>query len=325
LKFGIGLKPDENPLDIARLVELAERNGLSHAWIVDSQLLSYDVYVTLALSAAVTSNIKLCTGVTNPYTRHPTVTANSIMSINEVSNGRAVLGLGAGFSSAVPLGIRPSLHECRKLIETVRLLLEGRRVDFNGKKVRLEHRKKGGVIPIYLAASRSKMLELAGEVCDGVIISAGSVPNLVSRAIDSVRIGAEKAKRDLKDLDLICNIGCSISEDGKIAKEEAKTFAARRAVDMMSRLPFYMAQIKADAKIVSKQYDMSKHMSVDAKHADFVTKEMIECFTLSGTPEEIKEKAFKLNALGINQIIAFLVTKRKRCVIETLGKIEKGL
>ena len=325
MELGIGLKPDGTPLTTVELVKLAEKNGLSHAWIVDSQLLCSDVYVNLALAALATKRIKLCTGVTNPYTRHPTVTANAIVTINEISQGRAVLGLGAGFSSAIPLGITPTLEECRKMIHALARLFRGEYATFDGKRVKLGHLEKEAGIPIYLAASRPKMLELAGELANGVIISAGADPLLIRRAIDCVRAGSEKAGRDFSELDIVCNIGCSISEDGLKAKDEARTFAARRAMDMIDRLPKEAAHMKRNATRIASEYDLSQHLSVGAKHARFVTDEMVEKFTLSGTPQEVMSKAIRIKNLGVKEISAFLVTKRRSKVIEYLGMIRRNV
>ena len=144
---------------------------------MDEGLATRDVYITLAAIAQSTSRIQLGTGITNPYTRHPAVTAASIATLDELSGGRAMLGIGAGGSLTLdPLAIahrKPATAVC-EMIEATRLLFGGGAVDFDGeslqlKAARLEYARPD--IEIWLAGRGPKMLELGGRLCDGVSLS----------------------------------------------------------------------------------------------------------------------------------------------------------
>jgi 5,10-methylenetetrahydromethanopterin reductase len=117
--FMMGLSPREPIGRFGELARSAEEVGFDAAWLADSQLYTKNVYVGLALAAAQTRTIKLGPGVTNPITRHLTVTANAIAGIDEVSGGRAVLGLGAGDAAVFPLGRAPAgIEALRNAIKT---------------------------------------------------------------------------------------------------------------------------------------------------------------------------------------------------------------
>lgn len=166
--------PIERIVDIARQAEAA---GFEAVWIFDEGLVTRDVYVTLAAIALATERIKIGTGITNPYTRHPAVTANAIASLDELSNGRAFVGLGAGGGlTLTPLAIerkRP-LVATREMVEILRALFAHERVDYHGETVALNQASIGwgrSEIEIWVAGRGPRMLDQAGRIADGVHLS----------------------------------------------------------------------------------------------------------------------------------------------------------
>src|SRR5262249_27104461 len=126
--FGLSLAASiREPISrIANLVAEAERRGFAYAFVIDSQMAFKDAYVTLALCAERTESIRLATGVTNPITRDLTITASSISAIQELSGGRAVLGLGNGATSTEGIGLRGAkLAETGDAVRKLRALLDG--------------------------------------------------------------------------------------------------------------------------------------------------------------------------------------------------------
>ena len=99
MEFGLGLFPTEPPRSIVETTKLAEDLGYAHVWMGDSQLIWREVYVNLGAAGLATSRITLGQGVTNPITRHPTVTASALATLSELTDGRVALGIGAGDSS----------------------------------------------------------------------------------------------------------------------------------------------------------------------------------------------------------------------------------
>lgn len=172
----------------------AERAGLYGIAAGDTPLFP-DPYVSLAAAATVTSTLALGPVVTNPVTRHPAVTAAAISTLNDLSGGRAYLGLGAGDSSAHHRGLRPArLAEMRQAVEATRALLGGGPAEWDGKPVGAQW--TGGPVPIMFAAGGHRSLRLAGEVADAALIAGGIDSAGVARAVATVREGEAAAGRE---------------------------------------------------------------------------------------------------------------------------------
>jgi 5,10-methylenetetrahydromethanopterin reductase len=176
----------EGPIDeLVALGVLAEELGYSRCWVYDEGLATRDVYITLAAIAAATTKLHLGTGITNPYTRHPASTAAAIASLDEMSAGRAFLGIGAGGSLTLdPLGISRTapLATVRDVITACRRLLDGERVTMTGQGFELRGAQLGFPtrrgIEIWLAGRGPRMLALGGEITDGVMLDFIHKPSL---------------------------------------------------------------------------------------------------------------------------------------------------
>jgi 5,10-methylenetetrahydromethanopterin reductase len=203
LNTAITMNPEATPEQIIKTVQLAEALNFSACYIAD-QGFTLDLYVMLTTLACNTKRIRLGPGVTHPYTRHPVVTAISIASLDQVSGGRAFLGIGAGGSrSLVPMQIPRSkpLQLARETVEIARKLWQGQTVNYQGEFHSLSDAKIGFPcrpdIEIHWAARGPKMLEMGGELADVNLlhgIPRFDLPNVVA----TVRKGAEKAGRSTK-------------------------------------------------------------------------------------------------------------------------------
>src|SRR5881397_3871904 len=147
----VGISPRQSFASWAAFIAALEAEGVGRVWVIDSQLAMKDVYAGLVVAALNTKWLDLGTGVTNAVTRHPTITANAIAALAEISHGRAVLGLGAGDSALYGLGLKP--QKVAEVEEAVAFF-----------------REKAAGIPIYLAVSQRRMCQLAGRVADGAIV-----------------------------------------------------------------------------------------------------------------------------------------------------------
>ena len=181
---------------VVELARQAESLGYRRVWVPDEGLATRDVMVTMAAIAAATSSIEIGTGIVNPYSRHPALTAAAIASLDELSGGRAFLGLGAGGSLTLgPLGVdrpRPLIH-VREAVEVARALFSGDVVNINGETLTL---KSASIaygrpdIEIWFAGRGPKMLHQAGAIMDGVLLEFLHKPSL-GNAIRTVRAGAD--------------------------------------------------------------------------------------------------------------------------------------
>jgi 5,10-methylenetetrahydromethanopterin reductase len=176
-RSSVNIISDAPVSDVVALAVEAERLGFDRCWVYDEGLVTRDVYVVLAAIAAATTTIALGPGITNPYTRHPATTASCIATLDEYSNGRALLGIGAGGSLTLdPLGIARTkpLVTVRDTIRACRSLFAGERVDLVNDTFELRGAANGFAtrpdIEIWLAGRGPKMLYLGGAVCDGVML-----------------------------------------------------------------------------------------------------------------------------------------------------------
>ena len=165
----VGISPRQSFESWARFVAELESEGVNRVWVIDSQLAMKDVYAGLVVAALNTTRIGLGTGVTNAVTRHPTITANAIGAIDELSHGRAILGLGAGDSALYGIGLKPQkVAEVAEAIAFFRANIPQS-------------------IPIYLAVSQERMCDLAGRVADGAIVMGPAQPDMVQRQVEWIR------------------------------------------------------------------------------------------------------------------------------------------
>src|SRR5712692_11629664 len=189
--------------ELMRLIQSIESAGFDGAGILDSQMISRDTFVTLGQAATHTTRMQLFPAVTNPLTRHASVLAGGIQTVEEIAPGRVKFVMGTGYTSASTIGRKPAtLAEMRECIKTVRALLAGDSVDFAGTPGRLGYAAKRR-IPIIMAASGPKAIELAGEIADGVLLLVGFNRGIVEAALSYLERGARRSGRRLEDLEIV--------------------------------------------------------------------------------------------------------------------------
>lgn len=311
MKFGIEFVPNEPAVQIAAYAKAAEEQGVEYAWITDHYN-NRDVYSTIAFLASATDKIKLGAGVTNPYTRSPVITASSIASVNEISGGRVLLGIGPGDKMTLDaLGIagEKPLTAVKETVAVVRELLTGRKVTFDGDIIKLKNAKigfadpkKAGVsmdIPIYVGAQGPKMLEAAGAVGNGVLIN-GSHPDDFKAAVPAIQKGAEAAGKSLSEIDIAAYTCFSIDEDAEKAYAAAKpvvAFIVAGASDIvLERHGVSVNDQKEIAGAIAK--GNFKDLNV------LVTDKIADRFSIAGSFEDCIGKVKGLRDAGVTQIVA---------------------
>lgn len=313
-------------------VKLLEEMGFDVALIPDSQALVREVYVTLTACAANTSRITLGTGITNPLTRHPSVTASAIASLNDLSSGRALLGIGRGDSAVRKIGheIVP-LKSYRAYVEAVRGLLAGEVVEYEGARFALEwlSRPVQKPVPIDMAASGPKNLALAGELADRVSMWLPADAELIARAAASVRAGAERARRDPVKVQLGAYFPCFLSSDLRKAREVVRGAAAVGvnffAWDKSVRIEDLPAPLAAEAQKLRGQYSFSGHGQSESAHARLLSEAFIDWACLVGSAEACVDRLQGLFAQGL-QYVYFLIgavgvsEEDKRGVLKVLAE-----
>lgn len=297
---------------VSRYVEAAEyseSHGIHSLWLADSQMIHRDVYECLAVCASRTKRIKLGTAVTNPITRDITTTACAISTLDEISGGRAVLGIGPGDSSVRRIGRSPStVSQLETSVSNIRRICKGEELEFpNGEKVSMRWSKRS--IPIYVSATGPRMLELAGRVGDGTIVNVGTAEATMRKAISNVKSGLEKRRESsefrIADLSFV-----SLSEDRHAAIESARPYVvwywknARHLFQENNIETRDLERFDVESKYVEHDHIHTDNWSSASDRSKFITDEMVEKFTIAGTPEDCLRKLKDKERSGVDVFIA---------------------
>jgi 5,10-methylenetetrahydromethanopterin reductase len=224
-RFGLNRFDSRSVDAFAADVKRAEALGWDAALQPDSQLRRRDTYVLLAAAARATARITLGPLLANPVNRHPSVTASSIATIDELAPGRVLLGWGVGDTAVRLAGLRPArVKELEDSTRLMRALLDGREVEVGAERpARLPHHRP---VPIWIAAGGPRTLRMAGGVADGVFIRVGTHPANIKTAVDAIHAGAREAGRDPAAVRLGAVFHTVFLDDAARALRMAKSMAA---------------------------------------------------------------------------------------------------
>lgn len=306
--FMMGVSPREPLNRAADLCRRAEDLGYSMGWIGDSQLILKDASVALAAAALQTSRIQLGPGVANPVTRHHTVLADWMAGMNEISAGRAVLGIGSGDSATTPLGLPATkVDELRTIIEDIRRLASGEEIQVNQKPVRML--AADGPFPIFVSASQPRMLRLSGAVADGVIMMGGADRELTQWQIDRVEEGAVRAGRRLEDVFVDLWFGISITDDLDRARSDVRAWVTSQSrwFSRWKELPPPLQQFESEFRQAFARYQFSEHMSVHSEHSKETSDELVDLIAVCGSVERCAARIRPLLDLKIDRITITLL------------------
>ena len=296
VRGAFNLIPTEPVVRMVALARLGEELGYERCWVYDEGLAARDVYVTLAAIASATAAVEVGPGITNPYTRHAGATAAAIASLDELSGGRAFLGIGAGGSLTLdPLGIerdRP-LAAVAETIDACRRLLGGETVDADGRRVRLRRaalawRPAGASTGIWLAGRGPRMLELGGAVCDGVMLDFVHKPDL-AEAVGRIRAAGRSPQ--------IAYSTMIVTDDQAMAA--VKPHMTYRLVDSPAEVRAAIGLDDEDAGRIRAAVGSGLEAA-----AELVRDEWVHPFVLAGTPAECAaELAALVEAHGIDEFV----------------------
>jgi len=275
-------------MDIARY---AEQQGFEAVWQAESRLVR-EATVPMAAFAAVTDTIKLGSGVVDCWTRNPARLAATFSTLDDLAPGRIILGIGAWWDPlAAKVGITRSkpLRVMREIITVVRALLADEHVSFDGDYVHLDgveldyvyQERRPKEVPIYLGATGMQMMELAGEICDGVVLNYLVSPDYNRTAMEHLAIGADKAGRSLDDIDRPQLVVCSVHEDRKTALDMARLMVTQ----YLGQQPHIMKASGVPQSLLDAVGEVltwpATHEQVEAA-SKLVPDEIVEMLTASG-------------------------------------------
>jgi 5,10-methylenetetrahydromethanopterin reductase len=287
----------------------AEDLGFEAIFFADSHMNNVDCYQAMAMCAMATKKIRLGSAVTNMVYRDPTITANCFATLNEISEGRAIIGMGTGDGPVYSLGRTATrLVEFEKGLQTMRDLLHDCGIEV--QKTR-ERASRGRIslnigrrpVPIYISAEGPKTLRVAGRVCDGVILGTGFDPQVLAWARARIAEGAEDAGRRLSDIDIMPAGMIVVDDDGNVARKRVRSRMANRAHHnfrfTMETVP---AKEIAGVEKFMEAFDISKPIE-ERIDPDLITEYLLQRFTIAGTAEECVGRIKALEALGIGRLL----------------------
>ncbi len=299
--------------ELMTLIERIEAAGFDGAGILDSQLLSRDTFVILGQAAARTSRLLLFPAVTNPLTRHASVLAGAIQTVEEIAPGRVKFVIGTGYTSASTIGRKPAtLAEMRASIAAVKALLAGQTVDWDGTPGRLGY-ASGRPIPVLMAASGPKAIEVAGEIADGVLLLVGFNRGIIEAALGHLEQGARRAGRRLEDLEIIwaarTGTAATMEEARRLARPTAVHWgilrwgghwlgpAGLRLPDL--EIPDAVHKVYPD---LSHARDWEEAIRATSFVPDEVVAQLCDALGLVGTAEHCAERIAEMAKLGARNL-----------------------
>jgi len=307
-------------------VKTAEKDGFESVWVAEDYFLR-DAISTMAVFAYATDRIGIGTGVINPYTRNPVLIAETMAALDELSGGRMILALGTGVPNLVEqMGIRfqrpmRMMRESVKVIrETIRAGAARERVSFKGQSLNVADIDLGSnpyfgllkrfvpprdKIPIYVAAMGPKMLQLAGEIGDGVLLGAGCSSGYVKSAVEKIRTGAMRAGRAPEEVDVASLIIMSVSKKGQFDAPGIKGYIAFLLAFMTEDL---MKMSGVDPNQVEPIKKAFKENGIK-EAIKYLPDEITARFCVLGSPESCLSKIREYVSAGVNlPIMLFLDT-----------------
>ncbi len=239
----------------SRAVE-AEAAGFDSAWVIEDYY-SWEAFGSLGYVAAVTERVQLGISVTTPYVRSAPLLASSAATLDQFCNGRLILGMGRSSGTMLgQIGIadRKPFATMREYTEAMRLLWRGGEVSYDGKVVHIDRivpdvLPVNGSVPVVIGAIGPQMLELAGEIADGVVLTGFSPPAYVKWAVEHVAEGASRAGRDPSEVEIIVMVATRITEDVQTATDELKPWLGL-AYGMTGRGEIFLTGSGVDASVL---------------------------------------------------------------------------
>ena len=306
--------PGTAPLpELVRLVQDVEAAGFDGAGVLDSQMISRDTFVTLGQLATRTSRLTLFPAVTNPLTRHASVLAGAIATVEELAPGRIKFVVGSGYTSASTVGRKAAtLADTRACVRTVKSLLAGETVDFDGTPGRLGY-GSGRRIPVLMAASGPKAIELAGEIADGVLLLVGLNRGIVETALSHLERGARRAGRRLHDLEIVWAVRTATAATTAEARRLARPTVVHWGVLRWGgywvepsgiRLPKFdvpeaVSRIYPD---LSHAQDWEAAIAATAFVPDDIVAQLCDAYGLIGTAADCARRIGEMTKLGVENL-----------------------
>ena len=327
-RVALYLQDRHNLAEAIEYVKYAELRGFEAVWQAESRLVR-DAIVPMAAFAAVTSRIKIGSGVINNWTRNAAVVAATFLTLDDLAQDRIYCGIGAWWDPlAAKVGItrRRNLLAMREVVTVVRRLLNRERVSFDGEFVQLDDveldvvhgRKEPRSVPIYIGATGPKMMALTGEIADGAVLNYLVSPKYNEMAMAQLEKGAKKAGKSIHAVDRPQLVVCSVDND----RAKALDAARKLVTQYLGQQPHIMKASGVSPELLDEigqvlTWPATEEQILEAMK--LVPDDVVQMITASGTPAEVKAKVREYIAAGATCPILYPLGEDVRLMIDTFA------
>ncbi len=320
---------DKHPIpDGMEYARYAEQRGFDAVWQAESRLVR-EATVPMAAFAAVTDTIKVGSGVINNWTRNPALIASTFSTLDDLAPGRVLLGIGAWWdplASKVGINRTRPLQAMRETVTVVRSLLNDETVTFDGDFVHLDgieldyvhQERRPKDVPIYIGATGMKMMELTGEIADGVVLNYLVSPTYNEQAMQHLAAGAERVGRSVDDIDRPQLVVCSLSED----RDEALDAARLMITQYLGQQPHIMKASGVPEELLD---EIGRVLTWPAtaeqvrQASQLIPDDIVQMLTAAGTADECREKVEEYIRSGCTCPILYPLGPDVRAMIDAFG------
>jgi probable F420-dependent oxidoreductase len=298
-------------VDLARRAE--EEWGYDAIWLAETG--GAESFALASAIATATRHVTLGTAIVPVFNRTPAVLASAAGTVSQLSGGRFVLGLGSSSHAIIEnwngVPFERPLTRVRETVAILRQALSGQKTDFAGETVHSHGFRLGCLpeqpIPIYLAALREKMLRLAGEIADGVIVNLFPVSAL-PRILAAYRDGAAQAGRNAESSEVVCRFQVAVSEDVAAARQLVRGFYAAYVAQPVYNRFFAWCGFENEARAVAEGFARGDRRATGAAISD----DLIDRVTILGTADECRAQIDEFVAAGVTTaVLSPLATDRQ--------------
>lgn len=326
MEFGVVLQTDPPARRVVELTAMAEDLGFTYAWAFDSHVLWQEPFVIFSRMLAETERMIVGPMVTNPGTRDWTVLASLFATLNEMSEGRTVCGIGRGDSALRYIGDKPRTLE--NMVESMRVikdLVAGKAVDYNDQSLSIPWVGEGWDLPMWVAGYGPRALHTVGTHADGFILQLAD-PQIVEWTVNAVRQAAVAAGRDPDEVKICVAAPAYVGDNLEDQRDQLRWFGGmvgNHVADMVARYgddPTKVPQVLLDYIKGRQGYDYEHHGRSGNPSTDFVPDDIVDRFCVLGSVSEHIAKLSELREIGVDQFAIYLMHDNQEGTLRAYGE-----
>lgn len=326
MDFGVVLQTDPPARRVVELTKKAEEEGFTYAWAFDSHVLWQEPFVIFSRMLAETERMIVGPMVTNPGTRDWTVLASLFATLNEMSEGRTVCGIGRGDSALRYIGDKPRTLE--NMVESMRVikdLVAGKAVDYNDQSLSIPWIGEGWDLPMWVAGYGPRALHTVGTHADGFILQLAD-PQIVEWTVNAVRQAAVAAGRDPDEVKICVAAPAYVGDNLEDQRDQLRWFGGmvgNHVADMVARYgddPTKVPQVLLDYIKGRQGYDYEHHGRSGNPSTDFVPDDIVDRFCVLGSVSEHIAKLSELREIGVDQFAIYLMHDNQEGTLRAYGE-----